>query len=224
MYCSSHFRYTSVAYPVQYRLHKSVNKALMLMSIPWIMGALVFAPSIGGWEAITGESNVPEGLCFVGFYNHIPFLLFVSVMEFIIPFVTVFTANLLIYVNIRRRSKASAANKASGANSEESESKKKELARDKKTARNLAILVGIYGLTWGPYEVCALFNPLCGFCVPGIVFDVTFWLLWCNSTINPILYPFIQLRFRQAFKKILCCGRNTVMPVNQASNTTQETN
>ena len=199
------YRYTSVAYPVTYRVHQSVNKALALMTVPWIVGFLVFAPAIISWEHVMGSSSVPPDQCFVEFYNHVPFLLFASVMEFIIPFVTVFSANLLIYVNIRRRSRASMATSESD--------KKKDLARDKKTARNLAILVGIYALTWAPYEVCALCNPLCGFCVPSKVFDVTFWLLWCNSTINPVLYPFLQHKFRVAFRRLLCCGRNMVEPL-----------
>ena len=78
------------------------------------------------------------------------------------------------------------------------------LARDRKTARSLAILVGVYFIKWAPYEICALVNPLCNFCIPGKVFDVTFWLLWINSTINPILYPFLQVKFRVAFRKLLC--------------------
>jgi len=34
---------------------------------------------------------------------------------------------------------------------------------------------------------------------------VVFWLLWLNSTINPMLYPFLQQRFRVTFVRLLTC-------------------
>jgi hypothetical protein len=36
----------------------------------------------------------------------------------------------------------------------------------------------------------------------GQVYSAAFWLLWLNSTVNPILYPFIQPKFRDAYRKI----------------------
>ena len=56
-------------------------------------------------------------------------------------------------------------------------------------------------------------------CVRLQVFDVTFWLLWCNSTINPVLYPFLQQKFRVAFTRLLCRRKNTVAPLNTTSTT-----
>ncbi|KAK2166800.1 hypothetical protein LSH36_35g06023 [Paralvinella palmiformis] len=210
-------RYVSVSKPVFYRLKQSSGWAAVFISIPWIAGTLVFAPPIIFWQHFTGHVTVPEGECFVEFYDYIPYLLFGSFMEFIVPFVTVSLANILIYVNLRKRSLAADSRATTG----DVQSKKANLARDRKTARSLAILVGIYFITWAPYEVCALLNPLCGFCVPDNVFEVTYWLLWINSTINPILYPLLQLKFRVAFRNILCgrcSGGAVVHPIQNNSN------
>ena len=206
-------RCVSVTKPILYRTKQSTRWAAAFMSIPWIAGFLIFAPAIILWEYITGRVSVPEGECWVEYYDHIPYLLFGSTMEFLVPFVVVAVANLTLYLNLRARAQLLA--KATGGARDD----KKALARDRKTARSLAILVGVFFLTWAPYEVCALANPLCGFCVPDKVFEVTFWMLWVNSTINPLLYPFLQVRFREAFTRILTCGRVKVHPVQEGGET-----
>ncbi|KAI3378753.1 hypothetical protein SNEBB_010392 [Seison nebaliae] len=40
-------------------------------------------------------------------------------------------------------------------------------------------------------------------CINEDLYEFSFWLLWFNSTINPILYPYLHVRFRKAFYKIL---------------------
>ncbi|CAH1777863.1 unnamed protein product [Owenia fusiformis] len=75
---------------------------------------------------------------------------------------------------------------------------------DKKAVISLSILVGVFGICWMPYEIAALMISLCPTCVHPTVFEVAFWLLWINSTINPLLYPFFNARFKLAFKRMLC--------------------
>ena len=83
------------------------------------------------------------------------------------------------------------------------------LNRDRKAARSLFILVFIFALCWLPYEVLALISAVCPTCINPVLFEVSFWLLWLNSTINPILYPLLHRRFRDAFftimRKAKCC-------------------
>ncbi|KAK2164763.1 hypothetical protein LSH36_59g07046 [Paralvinella palmiformis] len=208
-------RYFSVAYPIKYRLKQSPRLAMAFMAIPWLVGFLMFFPSTLFWEDMTGQRMVPEGQCYVAFYANEGYLLFVSSMEFITPFVLVSTLNLLIYLNIRRRTRSMSPTTPAGnqvatispPKTDQNRKAKEALARDKRTARSLAILVGVFFITWAPYEVCALVNPICGFCIPDSIFDIVFWLLWINSTVNPILYPFIQKRFRAGFAKMLCCSK-----------------
>jgi len=69
------------------------------------------------------------------------------------------------------------------------------LSRDKRSARSLAILVVVFLVTWAPFEISAFVHQICGLCIPQSVSEIVFWLLWLNSTINPILYPFLQQRF-----------------------------
>ena len=195
-------RFCSVAKPIQYRLKKGTSLALGLMTVPWTVGFLLYGPSVIFWSTWTGRQAVPDHLCYVEFFDNADFLLFASTIEFVIPFFTVSTLNVLIYVNIRRRSRSLCDHRGKA-----DDKKKEALARDKRSARSLAILVGVFFITWAPYEICALINPLCDFCVPDQLFEVTFWFLWLNSFVNPLLYPFLQRRFRIAFIRILSCGR-----------------
>ncbi|XP_043921696.1 histamine H3 receptor-like [Protopterus annectens] len=82
-----------------------------------------------------------------------------------------------------------------------------KLSRDKKIAKSLAIIVCSFGLCWVPYTLLNIVNAACGGqCVEYYWFEITFWLLWCNSSVNPFLYPFCHSSFRKAFAKVLCCN------------------
>lgn len=209
-------RYWSVARAIEYRHRVNSRRVVALMTVPWIAGTLWYGPTVLFWAEFAGRSSVPAGKCFVEFYDRVSFLIACSVLEFVLPFVTVTTINVLVYVNIRRRSRgllvvvAGGASSSSSGGGEEANSRrtlraKAVLSRDKKSARSLAVLVVVFLVTWGPFEVCAFVNPVCSFCIPESATETVFWLLWINSTINPILYPFLQQRFRISFHRILCC-------------------
>uniref|UniRef100_A0A087YF69 G-protein coupled receptors family 1 profile domain-containing protein n=1 Tax=Poecilia formosa TaxID=48698 RepID=A0A087YF69_POEFO len=85
------------------------------------------------------------------------------------------------------------------------------LSRDKKIAKSLAIIVCIFGICWAPYTLLMIIRAACGGeCVAHYWYEITFWLLWLNSAINPFLYPLCHSSFRRAFSKILCPKRQSV--------------
>lgn len=87
------------------------------------------------------------------------------------------------------------------------------LSRDKKIAKSLAIIVCIFGICWAPYTLLMIIRAACsGKCVANYWYEITFWLLWLNSAINPFLYPVCHSSFRRAFSKILCPKRQSVQP------------
>jgi hypothetical protein len=73
--------------------------------------------------------------------------------------------------------------------------------RDRKAARSLFILVFVFLIFLFPYVICATASTA-GFYIPATLFEVSFWLLWLNSTCNPFLYPFIQIKYRRAYAKL----------------------
>ncbi|XP_034036366.1 histamine H3 receptor [Thalassophryne amazonica] len=87
------------------------------------------------------------------------------------------------------------------------------LSRDKKIAKSLAIIVCIFAICWAPYTLLMIIRAACrGTCVSNYWYEITFWLLWLNSAINPFLYPLCHTSFRRAFAKILCPKRQSVQP------------
>ncbi|XP_061094907.1 histamine H3 receptor [Conger conger] len=87
------------------------------------------------------------------------------------------------------------------------------LTRDKKIAKSLAIIVCTFGVCWAPYTLLMIIRAACrGRCVDYHWYEITFWLLWLNSAINPFLYPLCHSSFKRAFIKILCPKRQSIQP------------
>ncbi|XP_051509608.1 alpha-2B adrenergic receptor [Myxocyprinus asiaticus] len=78
--------------------------------------------------------------------------------------------------------------------------------REKRFTFVLAVVIGVFVICWFPFffsyslqavcpETCALPEPL---------FKFFFWIGYCNSCLNPVIYTIFNKDFRRAFKKILC--------------------
>ncbi|GFR77872.1 muscarinic acetylcholine receptor [Elysia marginata] len=78
--------------------------------------------------------------------------------------------------------------------------------REMKVFVTLTYIIVGYLICWVPFHV--VFDLQAGdpALVPKAVYDVTFWMTYINSTINPFLYNFSSPEFREAFKKIFICS------------------
>ncbi|XP_041477461.1 probable G-protein coupled receptor No18 [Lytechinus variegatus] len=82
------------------------------------------------------------------------------------------------------------------------------VSRERRAAFVLAIVVGVFICCWLPFFIINVLLGICPNCpVSPIAFQVVTWLGWCNSILNPIIYTTFNRDFRNAFRKILFCGK-----------------
>ncbi|XP_056464103.1 alpha-2Db adrenergic receptor [Gadus chalcogrammus] len=81
--------------------------------------------------------------------------------------------------------------------------------REKRFTFVLAVVMGVFVLCWFPffftYSLHAVCREKCP--IPDTLFNLFFWIGYCNSCLNPIIYTIFNRDFRRAFKKILCQAR-----------------
>uniref|UniRef100_A0A8D2MPN2 Histamine H3 receptor n=1 Tax=Zonotrichia albicollis TaxID=44394 RepID=A0A8D2MPN2_ZONAL len=226
----SYDRFLSVTRAVAYRAQQgNTRQAVLKMVMVWVLAFLLYGPAIISWEYISGQSIIPSGECYAEFFYNWYFLMTASTLEFFTPFISVMFFNLSIYLNIQKRTKMrldvlhEVHNQSFAEEMERSPEAKlslkcckweqKELSRDKKVAKSLAIIVGIFGVCWAPYTLLMIIRAGChGQCISEFWYETSFWLLWINSAVNPVLYPLCHSSFRRAFIKLLCPKKLKVQP------------
>uniref|UniRef100_A0A8B9NRV9 Histamine H3 receptor n=1 Tax=Apteryx owenii TaxID=8824 RepID=A0A8B9NRV9_APTOW len=228
----SYDRFLSVTRAVAYRAQQGNTKqAVLKMVMVWVLAFLLYGPAIISWEYISGQSIIPTGECYAEFFYNWYFLMTASTLEFFTPFISVMFFNLSIYLNIQKRTKIRldifhrVHNQSFTEEMEMSPEEKLSLKcrkweqKEPKVAKSLAIIVSIFGICWAPYTLLMIIRAGChGRCISDYWYETSFWLLWINSAVNPVLYPLCHYSFRRAFIKLLCPKKLKIQPHNPLQN------
>uniref|UniRef100_A0A665TCW9 Alpha-2B adrenergic receptor n=1 Tax=Echeneis naucrates TaxID=173247 RepID=A0A665TCW9_ECHNA len=84
--------------------------------------------------------------------------------------------------------------------------RKAMMNREKRFTFVLAVVMGVFVICWFPfffsYSLMAVCPETCR--IPNALFKFFFWIGYCNSCLNPVIYTIFNKDFRKAFKRILC--------------------
>lgn len=81
-----------------------------------------------------------------------------------------------------------------------------QLSREKRFTFVLAVVIGVFVVCWFPFFFSYSLGAICPqHCkVPHGLFQFFFWIGYCNSSLNPVIYTIFNQDFRRAFRRILC--------------------
>uniref|UniRef100_A0A667XW95 Alpha-2B adrenergic receptor n=1 Tax=Myripristis murdjan TaxID=586833 RepID=A0A667XW95_9TELE len=84
--------------------------------------------------------------------------------------------------------------------------RKAMLNREKRFTFVLAVVMGVFVVCWFPFFFSYSLQAVCpeSCTLPDPLFKFFFWIGYCNSCLNPVIYTIFNKDFRKAFKKILC--------------------
>lgn len=78
--------------------------------------------------------------------------------------------------------------------------------REKRFTFVLAVVMGVFVICWFPFFFSYSLQAVCpvSCSIPNPLFKFFFWIGYCNSCLNPVIYTIFNNDFRKAFKRILC--------------------
>ena len=81
---------------------------------------------------------------------------------------------------------------------------RRKMKREHKAAKTLGIIMGAFLCCWLPFFIWYIVENMCDVCsAPELFIKFLFWIGYCNSALNPVIYAFFSRDFRNAFKRIL---------------------
>nr|XP_020479970.1 alpha-1A adrenergic receptor-like [Monopterus albus] len=225
-------RYIGVRYPLQYQMIVTEKRALLAMLAVWILAIVISIGPLLGWKQPPSQDDTKCQITEEPFYT-----LFSSLGSFYIPLAVILAMYCRVYIVAKRTTRNLEAGMmkecqedsneltlrihcrnqqvhelCTGASAGRSTLSVKLLkfSREKKAAKTLGMVVGMFILCWLPFF---LVLPIGSFNSrlrpPETCFKVIFWLGYFNSCLNPIIYPCYSREFKQAFIRILRCRWKT---------------
>ncbi|CAJ0568770.1 unnamed protein product, partial [Mesorhabditis spiculigera] len=76
--------------------------------------------------------------------------------------------------------------------------------RAHKAFRTITFIVGCFAILWSPYYVMATIYGFCkGECIPSLLYTLSYYMCYLNSSGNPFAYALANRQFRSAFMRML---------------------
>ncbi|XP_067129157.1 5-hydroxytryptamine receptor-like [Centruroides vittatus] len=220
-------RYWSVT-NMDYARQRNACQIYLMILFVWITAIVISVAPVFGWKDPDFKKRLEEDKkCLVS--QDLAYQIFATFSSFFVPLIIILILYWRIYQVARNRIRRNPRNKAmfliklqSNKQITECEINNKfgkllilakrenkkcketsDFKREKKAAKTLAIITGVFVICWFPFFVMALVMPICRSCQPNdYIFSFLLWLGYANSMLNPIIYTIFSPDFRQAFKRL----------------------
>ncbi|XP_069596799.1 5-hydroxytryptamine receptor 6 [Ranitomeya imitator] len=225
-------RYLLIISPLKYKLRMTSCRALGLILATWTLAALAsFLPIEMGWHELDFDlqssnlTSMSEKQCRL--IVSLPYALVASCLTFFLPSAAISFTYCKILLAARKQAVQVASLTTSVPNASDNhvqvlavpvvEGRRFVTKHSKKALKaslTLGILLGMFFVAWLPFFIANMVQAVCD-CVPPGLFDIITWLGYCNSTMNPIIYPLFMRDFKRAMGKYLpCCRRSRVISLS----------
>nr|ANO39020.1 GCR043 [Schmidtea mediterranea] len=75
--------------------------------------------------------------------------------------------------------------------------------RARKALRTISLILGAFVTCWTPYHVLVLIKGFCNSCVNDHLYNLSYWLCYINSPINPFCYALANSQIKTTFMRLL---------------------
>ncbi|XP_062864819.1 5-hydroxytryptamine receptor 4 [Trichomycterus rosablanca] len=207
--CISFDRYYAVCNPLVYSFKMSRSRVALLIVVCWAVPLLIsFGPILLGLHKLGVDVPLPENVC-IFLVNRV-YAVIASLVAFYLPMGTMLVAYWKIYKAAKRQAMQISALEAQMAVGVDKNFSKKQkhrnyLRRERKAAKTLGIIMGVFLLFWMPFFTVNIIDPFIEYGTTSVIWDLLLWLGYINSSLNPFLYGFFNRSFRKAFLMIIGC-------------------
>ncbi|XP_006834719.1 PREDICTED: trace amine-associated receptor 1 [Chrysochloris asiatica] len=199
-------RYYAVCDPLRYKTRISILVISAMIFICWSV------PAIFAFGMIFLELNI-KGAEEI-YYKHVHCIggcsVFFSKASGVVAFMTSFyiPASIMLYIYYRiyfiaKRQARSINNANQKLPNGLEEKNRNSQSKERKAAKTLGIVMGVFLICWCPFFVCTVADPFVGYTIPPTLNEALIWFGYLNSTFNPMVYAFFYPWFRRALKMVL---------------------
>ncbi|CAF2799745.1 unnamed protein product [Rotaria sp. Silwood2] len=84
-----------------------------------------------------------------------------------------------------------------------------ETTSERRAMKVLGIVFFVFLVAWLPFSILNILSAVCpSYTIKASLLNLTSWLGYISSNLNPIIYTAFNVRFRRAFLSILTCQTN----------------
>uniref|UniRef100_A0A665UWT9 G-protein coupled receptors family 1 profile domain-containing protein n=1 Tax=Echeneis naucrates TaxID=173247 RepID=A0A665UWT9_ECHNA len=194
--CIAFDRYYAVCNPLIYSLKMSRSRVALLIVICWAVPILIsFGPIMLDLHIAGVDILLPQDVC-VFLVNRI-YAVMASMVAFYLPMAIMLVAYWRIFKAAKRQARQ--------INSSKKQRHRNAMRRERKAAKTLGIIMGVFLIFWMPFFTVNIVDPFIEYSTEVVVWDIFLWLGYINSSLNPFLYGFFNRSFRRAFLMFIGC-------------------